>query len=404
MVFEMNMAKTLMLAILLLLLGRFIRSKVSFLVKYSIPEAVVGGLLFAILTLILKLTNIAEFNFDKYLQTFFMNVFFTASGFEAGLGLLKKAGKKVIIFLVLAAITATLQNTIAVGFSHVLGVDPKIGLMTGSIPMTGGHGNAAAFAPIAEKAGVEGAVAVAVAAATFGLVAGSLIGGPIGNFLIKKNKLEIKTSEGDDINAEILEEATSPRPLDPKVFMTANILIFIALGLGAYIMDLFKIILPGVTLPIHVMGMLGGVIIRNVFDAIKKDSSATPVPEISMMGSVSLSIFVSMAIMTMKLWDLIELAGPFIILVLSQCIFIVLFSFVTFKVMGGDYDAAIMTSGHIGFSMGAVPVSMANMQTLCDKYIYSKIAFFVVPVVGGLLSNFTNAFVITTFMNIVGIN
>ena len=186
MVIEMNMVKTLMVSILMLLLGKFLRKKISFLVKYSIPEAVVGGLLFAVFTLIMKQTGIAEFTFDKTLESYFMNVFFTASGFEAGAALLKKSGKKVLIFVGLAAATAFLQNVIAVGLSPLVGLNAQLGFMTGSIPMTGGHGNAAAYAPIVEKAGVEGAVAIAIAAATFGLVAGSLIGGPVGNFLIKK--------------------------------------------------------------------------------------------------------------------------------------------------------------------------------------------------------------------------
>lgn len=406
MVIEMNMVKTLMVSILMLLLGKFLRKKISFLVKYSIPEAVVGGLLFAVFTLIMKQTGIAEFTFDKTLESYFMNVFFTASGFEAGAALLKKSGKKVLIFVGLAAATAFLQNVIAVGLSPLVGLNAQLGFMTGSIPMTGGHGNAAAYAPIVEKAGVEGAVAIAIAAATFGLVAGSLIGGPVGNFLIKKYDLYSDTPAevSDDLNALALETTSRPKELNPNTFMLANILIFIALGLGAYIMDLFKIVLPNVTLPIHVMGMLGGAIIRNVYDAITGDTNATPLEEIDMIGNVSLSIFVSMAIMTMQLWTLIDLAGPLLILLLAQCVFIILFAFITFKMMGADYDAAIMVSGHIGFSMGAVPVSVANMKAICDRYRFSKIAFFIVPVVGGLFSNFTNAAIITGFMNFLGIH
>ena len=169
-------------------------------------------------------------------------------------------------------------------------------------------------------------------------------------------------------------------------------------------MDLFKILLPNVTLPIHVMGMLGGAIIRNIYDAITGDTNATPLEEIDMIGNVSLSIFVSMAIMTMQLWTLIDLAGPLLILLLGQCVFIILFAYITFKMMGGDYDAAVMVSGYIGFSMGAVPVSVANMKAICDRYRFSKIAFFIVPVVGGLFSNFTNAAIITGFMNFLGIH
>lgn len=192
MVIEMNMTKTLLLAVLLLLLGKWIRSKVNFLVKYCIPDAVVGGLLFSILTFILHESGLVKFPFDTTLQSFFMNVFFTASGFEAGASLIKRSTGKLGIFIVLAALLAFLQNVLAVGLSHILGVEPLIGLMTGSIPMTGGHGNAIAFAPIAEEMGAVGAVSVAVAAATFGLVSGSMLGGPVANRLITKYDLVAK--------------------------------------------------------------------------------------------------------------------------------------------------------------------------------------------------------------------
>ena len=182
---ELNLAKTLMLAVLLVWLGRFVRSKVTFLVNWSIPEAVVGGTLFAILTLILHSTGMLEFKFDTKLQSFFMYLFFTASGFEASASLMKKASGKLLIFIVLAGVLAVLQNATVVGLSPVVGMDPKLGLMTGSIPLTGGHGNAAAYAPLAEKAGVQGAVTVAVAAATYGLAAGSILGGPVATRLIK---------------------------------------------------------------------------------------------------------------------------------------------------------------------------------------------------------------------------
>lgn len=405
MIIEMDMSKTLLLAVLLLLLGDYLKTKINFLVKYCIPAPVVGGLLFSVLTLILKQNNILVFEFDKILEKFFMNVFFTASGFSASMGLLKKGGKKVGIFIILAALLAFLQNVVAVGLSSVVGVTPLIGLMTGSIPMTGGHGNAAAFAPNAEELGAVGALSVAVAAATFGLVAGSVVGGPVGNRLITKygllGKRKLQTT-GEDVELTVEEEKEMPQ-LNGKRIIKSFIQIFIALGLGAYLADFFKIILPNVTLPIHVMGMLGGAIFRNVYELFTKSSDGIPIEEIDIIGDVSLSLFVSMAVMTMKLWELAELALPLIILLFAQVVLIYLFAnFITFPIMGRDYDAAVMASGHIGFGLGAVPVSMANMKTICDKYEYSKIAFFVVPIVGGLFSNFTNAAIITGFLNYLG--
>lgn len=404
-IIEMNMTKTLFLAVVLLLIGRWIRSKVKFLRTYCIPDAVVGGLLFAVAALFLRNGNVLGFEFDGTLQSFFMNIFFTASGFQASRGLIKQGGKKVLIFIILAAVLAFLQNAIAVGLSPILGVDPLIGLMTGSIPMTGGHGNAASFAPIAESMGATGAVSVAVAAATFGLVSGSIIGGPVGNWLIKRRSLAVEGEGGNE--PDELIEAEKTELLDPVKSSTAAFQIIIALGLGAFLADLFDVLMPNVTLPIHVMGMIGGAIVRNVIEIIKKedpnDPKSVPLPQIDIIGDISLGIFVSMAIMTMKLWELTGLAGPLIILLFAQVALMFLFAvLITYNIMGRDYDAAVITSGHIGFGLGAVPVSMANMNAVCGKYRYSKIAFFIVPIVGGMFSNFTNAAIITAFLNFLG--
>lgn len=403
-IIDMNMTKTLFLAVVLLLFGRWVRSKVKFLRTYCIPDAVVGGLIFAVVTLVLRNTGILGFEFDATLQSFFMNIFFTASGFQASRGLIKKGGSKVVLFIVLAAGLAFLQNVVAVGLSPVLGVDPLIGLMTGSIPMTGGHGNAASFAPLAEDMGAIGAVSVAVASATFGLVAGSMVGGPVGNWLIKRGNLAQESTEAQIIEFEETEEKEF---LDGDKSAKAAFQILIALGLGAYLADIFDIIMPNVTLPIHVMGMIGGAIVRNVIEIIHKDDPndpvSVPMSQIDIIGDISLGIFVSMAIMTMKLWDLLDLAGPLLILLLAQVVLIVIFTvFLTYPLMGKGYDAAVITAGNIGFGMGAVPVSMANMNAICSKYEYSQIAFFVVPIVGGMFSNFTNAAIITGFLNYLG--
>lgn len=406
-IIEMNMTKTLFLAVVLLLFGKFIRSRVKFLRTYCIPDAVVGGLIFAVLALVLRQFEIIGFEFDATLQSFFMNIFFTASGFQASRGLIKKGGKKVVIFIGLAALLALFQNVVAVGLSNILDIDPLIGLMTGSIPMTGGHGNAASFAPLAEDAGAVGALSVAVAAATFGLVAGSIIGGPIGNWLIKKNNLAVEGEGAKEIELEMLNQEGPREYLDGDKSAKAAFQILIALGLGAYLADLFDIIMPNVTLPIHVMGMIAGAILRNVIEIIHKDDpndpKSVPLAQIDIIGDISLGIFVSMAIMTMKLWELTGLAGPLLILLFAQVVLIVLFTvIITYNLMGRDYDAAVMTAGHIGFGMGAVPVSMANMNAVCSKYKYSQIAFFIVPIVGGMFSNFTNAAIITAFLNYLG--
>ena len=401
---QMDILKTLLLAVVLLVVGQKIRDKYEFFTKYCLPSAVIGGLLFSIITLVLYQFNIANFTFDRTLQTFFMNAFFAASGCGAGLGLLKKGSKQVVIFIVLAAVLAFLQNLVAVGVGTVVGVQPLIALMTGSIPMTGGHGNAAAFAPIAQEMGAQGAVSVAVAAATFGLVAGSIIGGPIGNRIITKKGLDktINNGRGEALSQYELEMASKKELpcLDKKRTTTAIFLIAISLGLGSYIFDFAKVALPNVVLPIHVMCMLAGVIVRNVYDAFNKKTDEVLYQEIDVAGDISLAVFVSMAIMSMRLWELAQLAVPLLILLAAQIVLVYLFATqITFRAMGKDYDAAVMAVGHVGFSTGAVPVSMTTMKTVCDKYAFSRVAFFVVPLVGGLFSNFTNAAIITAFLN-----
>lgn len=395
-VLQLDMYKTLFFAVLLLLLGDVIRKRVRFLTKYCIPGPVVGGLLFAFIALLLKQTQIVSFQFDKTLESFFMYLFFTACGFSASAGLLKKSGMKTLIFLLLASVLAFLQNVLAVALAYPLNIEPLLGLMTGSIPMTGGHGNAAAFAPLAVGMGVSSAMEVAIAAATFGLVAGSMLGGPIGNLLVSRQR-----SLGKDeaqVNEEAIEHNTSA--MTSNSFTQAAILIFVALGFGAYIADFFKWLMPSVNLPVHVMGMLAAAIIRNIYDVVNKEVA---IREVDTIGNISLGIFVSMAIMSMKLWELVDLAGPMLILLFAQVILMFLFAvFITYPVMGRDYDAAVMASGHVGFGLGAAPVAMTNMQAMCSKYRPSHIAFFIVPIVGGLFSNFTNAAIITTFLNWFG--
>ncbi|MDF2676360.1 MAG: sodium/glutamate symporter [Bacillota bacterium] len=400
--FSFDSTQTLFIAVILLVLGGKILKKVSVFRKWCLPSAVVGGLLFAIIALILKQTGTLEFKFDTSLQQFFMNLFFTASGLGASLSLLKNGGKKIVIFLVLAAVLAFLQNVLAVGLAGALNVKPMIALMTGSIPMTGGHGNAASFAPIAEGWGYTGALSVAVAAATFGLVSGSILGGPVANQLINKydlfNKELAKNKSVEELAvAEDIKSKT--HVFSAKAITFAFNSIFIGLGIGSVLFVVFKAILPNVTLPIHVMGMMGGVIVRLFLD---KKKISVPEEEIDALGNVCLGVFVSMAVFTMKLWELAELALPLIILLFAQVVLMYIFArYITFNLMGKDYDAAMMSAGHIGFGLGAVPVSMANMNAVSEKYIYSKVAFFIVPLIGGLFSNFTNAAIITFFMNLV---
>ncbi len=395
-VLKLDVFQSLLVTVLLIYFGKFMREKFPILKKYCIPSAVVGGLLFAILTCVLYKFSVMEIKFDtKVTNQLFYCVFFAASGTSAGLALLKKGGKLVAIFAVLAAVLAALQNVVAVALGKVLGVNPLIALMTGSIPMTGGHGNAASFAPVAESFGAVGATEVAIAAATFGLIAGCIIGGPIGNRLVQKNHLKYDNGDSSDLGTAAAEKFF----VDKERSLNAVCLMFIATGIGSVLFVILKNLLPNITLPIHVLCMLGGLIIRLGFDATGHADEAL-YESMDIVGEISLAMFVTMSIMSMKLWQLADLAIPMIILLLAQVVLAYVFcTQITFRALGKDYDAAVMAVGHTGFGMGAVPVSMATMKSVCDKYAYSKIAFFVVPVIGGLLSNFTNAAIITAFLN-----
>ncbi len=396
---KIDVFQTMAVTVLLIWLGDFLRNKFTILKKYCIPSAVVGGLLFSILACILYISKIAIFKFDSgTVNTIFYCLFFAASGAAAGLGLLKKGGKLILIFSILAAVTAFLQNVIAVGLGKIMNISPLIALMTGSIPMTGGHGNAASFAPIAEKMGATGAVEVAIAAATFGLISGCIVGGPLGNAIVQRYGLK-----GNSTAEEIQEmEKASQKQfiMNKDRALKATSLMLLACGFGSLLFLILKKLLPGVSLPIHVLCMLGGLIIRNVYDKVKGEDEAL-YESIDTLGEISLAMFVTMSIMTMKLWQLADLAIPMIILLIGQVVFIVLFAgIISFRLLGKNYDGAVMAVGHTGFGLGAVPVAMATMKTVCDKYGYSKIAFFVVPVIGGLISNFTNAAIITFFLNL----
>lgn len=401
MILEMDISKTLLVAVLLLIVGKKIRERFEFLEKYCIPAPVIGGLLFAIIHFYLYKYDIVTFKFSKVMEVFFMNVFFTASGFGASVSVLKKGGKKIGIFLILASVLSFFQNAVAVGMSKIVGIPPLLGLMTGSTPMTGGHGNAAAFGPIAESFGATGALSVAIAAATFGLVSGCIVGGPTGRYLINKYKLFSKEDEEIRNESQDVTENSEVNRIDGKKLIESFTIVFIGLGFGAYLAGWSKTLFPSVTLPIHVMGMLGGAIVTNILPIIsKKKETVVSLKEIDIIGDISLSLFVSMAVMSMKLWELSSLALPIIVLLLAQVVLIVIFAiYVTFPIMGKNYDAAVISAGHIGFGLGAVPVSMANMKAICEEYRFSKIAFFVVPIIGGLFSNFTNAAIITAFLN-----
>lgn len=392
---QIDMYQTLALSVVVLMLGQFLKQKKNFLEKFCIPSPVVGGLIFSVLTCILYSTGVVEFTFDDTLREVCMVFFFTSVGFQANLKVLKSGGKALAIFLGLVIALIFMQNLLAVGVSHLIGLDSLVGLCTGSIPMVGGHGTAGAFGPVLEDFNVQGATTICTAAATFGLVAGSLIGGPIGKRLIeKKHLLDTIVTEDDSLLIE--EEKKHER--HSNMYAAAVFQLILAVGLGTIISELLT--KTGLTFPIYIGAMIVAAIVRNVGEYSGKFDIY--MGEINNLGGICLSLFLGIAMITLKLWQLAELALPLMILLGAQLLLIFLYTyFVVFRVMGKDYDAAVLAAGTCGFGMGATPNAMANMQVLCDRYAPSVKAYLLVPLIGSLFADFINSLVITLFINII---
>ena len=387
--YQLNMAETVGFAIILLLLGRWIKKKVNFFEKFFIPAPVIGGTLFSIILLIGHQTETFTFSFNDDIKNLLMIAFFTTVGFSASLKILKKGGVGVALFLLAAVILVILQDIIGPVLAKALGINPLLGLAAGSIPLTGGHGTSGAFGPELEKLGATGATVVAVASATYGLIAGCLIGGPIARRLMIKNNLK-PTESKEGVDNSLLGSATE---VTEESLFSAVVYIGIAMGIGALINNMLA--KAGIKFPVYLMGMVVAAIIRNILDFNQKQ---LPFSEIGIVGNISLSLFLSMALMSMKLWQLIDLAVPLIVILLVQTVVMGLFAyFVTFNIMGRDYDAAVMSTGHCGFGLGATPNAMANMETFTRSNGPSVKAFFIIPIVGSLFIDFINAGVIQAF-------
>ena len=387
--YQLNMAETVGFAIILLLLGRWIKKKVNFFEKFFIPAPVIGGTLFSIILLVGHQTETFTFTFNDDIKNLLMIAFFTTVGFSASLKILKKGGVGVALFLLAAVILVILQDIIGPVLAKALGINPLLGLAAGSIPLTGGHGTSGAFGPYLEDLGATGATVVAVASATYGLIAGCLIGGPIARRLMIKNNLK-PTENKEGVDNSLLGSATE---VTEESLFSAVVYIGIAMGIGALINNMLA--KAGIKFPVYLMGMVVAAIIRNILDFNQKQ---LPFSEIGIVGNISLSLFLSMALMSMKLWQLIDLAVPLIIILLVQTVLMAFFAyFITFNIMGRDYDAAVMSTGHCGFGLGATPNAMANMETFTRSNGPSVKAFFIIPIVGSLFIDFINAGVIQAF-------
>lgn len=390
-----DMYQTLAVAVGVLFLGGFLKQKIKLLEHFCIPSPVIGGMLFALLSLGLYMTGVVEFDFDETLKTVCMVIFFTSVGFQANLRILKSGGLSLVIFLVCVITLILGQNFIAIGVAKLMGLDPLIGLCTGSIPMVGGHGTSGAFGPVLEDLGVSGATTLCTAAATFGLVAGSLMGGPLGRRLIVKHDL-LKTAVAEDETPLVEEEEKKHRSV--SMYAPAAYQIAIAMGLGTVVSWLLS--KTGMTFPIYIGAMIIAAVMRNISEFTGKFD--IHIGEINDIGGICLSMFLGIAMITLKLWQLAELALPLVVLLLVQVVFMGLFTyFVVYNVMGRNYDAAVLASGTCGFGMGATPNAMANMQVLTEKFAPSVKAYILVPIIGSMFADFLNSLCVTFFINLL---
>lgn len=388
---SLDLYQTLAVSVVALWLGTLLKKKIRILSQFCIPSPVIGGLLFALFTLLGYSTGWFVCAFDDTMKQVCMVFFFTSVGFQANFKTIRQGGRPLILLVVLVAFMVVIQNIVAVAIARGLGLQGLIGMTAGSIPMVGGHGTSGAFGPVLEEMGITGATTLTTAAATFGLVAGSLIGGPIGKRLIEKHKLLATASI--DVDAIIQETHTEHHD---SAYTVAVFQMIVAVGLGTLVS--YALSLTGMTFPIYMGGMIVAAIMRNYSEFTKKIS--IPMDQISDMGGICLSLFLGIAMVTLRLWELAELALPLVLMLSAQLAIMIGFAyFVVFRVMGKDYDAAVLTSGFCGFGMGATPNAMANMQAICDKYQPSIKAYLLIPIVGSMFTDFINSMIVTLFIN-----
>lgn len=400
MALAMNSYQTLAVGILLYYLGKYLKAHIKFLQTYCIPNPVIGGILFALVNLALHQSGVGPIKLDTVQQSFFMNIFFTSVGFSTSVALLKKGGRDVLILTIICAVLITLQDIVGVGMASAFGLQPLLGLCAGSIPLVGGHGTSGAFGPFLESIGVQRATTVAIAMATFGLISGSLMGGPIAHKLLVKHNLRSKENESDP-NGEgsnSMEEKVVI-PMTGEKIMLATGEILVAMGIGTIVSKGFTSV--GLVFPGYIGSMLVAAVIRNIADNV--DGLNVPMSEVGTVGDVGLNIFLSLALMSLRIWELFDIAGALTAIAVVQVVVLAFFTyFVVFNVMGRDYDAAVEVSAVCGFGMGATPNAMANMSAITAVYGPASRAFFCVPLVGAMFVDFVNSSIIMTFVNIFG--
>ncbi|WP_216635635.1 sodium/glutamate symporter [Sporosarcina sp. HYO08] len=384
-VLQMDMITFAAIGAVLLILGTWIVNKYKVFWKYSIPGPVVGGFGFSLLMWGVYELGLFELQYDNTLYDLFMYVFFVTIGLTTGLSVLKKGGKLLLIYMVVCWFLAALQNGISLGAAWLTGLNPLSAMMAGQASMQGGHGMAASLAPLIESLGGDNALTIGMAAATYGLIAGSLIGGPVGNWLISKNKLKIETDDGNlsALSSELQEKKTE---ITWQNILIEGSLIFVILAIGLPTAQWITNA-TGFSIPGHIFSLFLGIIFRS----INERTSLVPVNDqaMDMISNVSLNMFLVMAMMKLKLWELYELALPLTFLLVLQTVGTVAVAvFIMYRVLGKNYDAAVMSAGFIGHGMGATPNGLVVMNAICTKYgLLSRKAFIIIPVAGTVLTD-----------------
>lgn len=398
---------------LALLTGIFMTRKIKWLQRFCIPSPVSGGLVFSIITLLLYKFIHVEVTFDGTLKDVFMLALFSSVGFQSNLNVIKQGGKTLVMMLILLVGIIATQNLIPIGICKLLDTNPLIGMAAGSISMAGGHGTAGGFSAVLESMGLQGAATISMAAATFGLIAGSVIGGPVAERLIRKHlsseRLEPKDFKVDPAMAGIESEEALPAGRAKRISSNEeefqqfawgaySILIVMALG------TLTSLLLgqTGITFPTYFGALLTAAVIRNIIE-LTPFRRILKIKKIVSVGNICLSLFLGMAMISLKLWELESLALPLITILFAQIVAIALLTYyIAFPILGHDYDAAVLVAGICGFGLGATPNAMANMSAVCYKYHYSIKPFLIVPIIGAMFVDLINTGFITLFLNWIG--
>jgi len=393
---ELDLIQTLALGALAFAAGIQLRKRISILAALNIPPAVVGGLLVALLALLAR-DRLLNVKFDTSAQALFMVAFFATIGMGASLGLLRRGGAQVFVFLLMSILFCFVQNFLGIWIARGLGLNGLVGVIAGSVTLVGGPATGMAFAPLFEQAGVAGAGVIAISSATFGIVCGGIIGGPIGTWLIRRHHRAAGTPTGH-IALELESDARlriEPER-DDSPFILSLLVLGIVMGLGSIVSGFFQSL--GWTLPAYIGAMLVASVVRNLDD--RTGWFRLQMPAVEFVGGLALNIFLVVALMNLKLWELANLAVPLAVILLAQVAVVALFSLtVAFWIMGRDYDSAVMASGFVGFTLGTTANAVANMQTLTSRFGPAPRAFLVVPIVGAFFIDFANALIISGFLN-----